>query len=935
MSGLPGPRAIGIETMPERSLEQILEQLKRRGLLIGGASGLGWAVFGAALAWLAFAWLDLLWELSPTFRLELSGLAACTGLGLLAAGLRRANRAAQPTKLARRLDLAAGTGGQVLSGYDLAAAPAAGSQSDRLTRGLARMATARAAEVAATVPPQAALPARPIKRSLLGVGGLSLTLVAIFFLAPSLAETTWLRFSDPFGDHPPYSRVRFQVEPPGAEVLYGNGLDVYVSIEGPPVERVDLVLRPHGAREDEVLPMFREPNGRWRTLLSRVTTPGEFFVRSGRSRSRRFGLGVVMIPKIERAQFRVTPPAYTRRPPYSGPLPPSGLTGLTGTQVQVSVESNRPLSGGALTITAANPHGVPEQVVLAPSGENEVTGTFTIRAAGKFELTVTDTSQHASADKLSGAIALSVDQKPFVRIMQPPPTSLATPNVTLPVSLLAEDDYGVARLELFRSLNDSRALPVELQVPQPAATRFDSEQHLPLSAYGLQPGDVIKLFARVEDNDPAGAKGSESSVVVVRIISQSEFERMLRVRQGMEVLMSKYRQADRRLESLAEEHAGLRKKLQEGESAEETRAAFKKLAQRLRREAREIREAAALDLPFDLDKKLKEHLAELAEGLEHEAGDLDVAAERAELSREESLKQLEKLLDRLANRRRQLDEKALEPLEHLEQIYPLIEDQARFAALYQQQRDLEERLSSLKGRDHEDDPQQKARMRSLEAEQRRLREELSGLLDDIENHANRLPEDEKLDDLRASALKFADDVRASGALDAMTDAETGLADFSGTAAHEGALRAADTLEQFLSRCEANGELAGQCLTFQPALAEALGNTVAQLLGETGLKPAGQGSGPGGYSTRRSTLDNVGLYGQLPGLDQMTGRVAQRSGPAAPGAAPHIGSDPGRPGEIALPGQARAAGSAKVEAPAGYRSRVGAYFQRIVEEAESP
>ena len=75
---------------------------------------------------------------------------------------------------------------------------------------------------------------------------------------------------------------------------------------------------------------------------------------------------------------------------------------------------------------------------------------------------------------------------------------------------------------------------------------------------------MIKLFARVEDNDPTGPKASESPVVVVRIISQSEFERMLRVRQGMEVLMSKYRQAERRLESLAGSRRRLRKKL-EGE----------------------------------------------------------------------------------------------------------------------------------------------------------------------------------------------------------------------------------------------------------------------------------------------------------------------------------------------------------------------------------
>ena len=35
----------------------------------------------------------------------------------------------------------------------------------------------------------------------------------------------------------------------------------------------------------------------------------------------------------------------------------------------------------------------------------------------------------------------------------------------------------------------------------------------------IQAGDTIKLFARVEDNDPAGPKSSESPVVIVTIIN--------------------------------------------------------------------------------------------------------------------------------------------------------------------------------------------------------------------------------------------------------------------------------------------------------------------------------------------------------------------------------------------------------------------------------
>ena len=115
-----------------------------------------------------------------------------------------------------------------------------------------------------------------------------------------------------------------------------------------------------------------------------------------------------------------------------------------------------------------------------------------------------------------------------------------------------------------------------------------------------------------------------------------------------------------------------------------------------------------------------------------------------------------------------------------------MEDQARFVQLYLRQRDLAERLTSLKGHDREDDPASKARMRDLEAEQKQIRSELGRLLDDIEEHARLLPDDPQLAKLRETAQEFAAAVRASGAAEAMTDAEEALAAFAGTRSFDSA-----------------------------------------------------------------------------------------------------------------------------------------------------
>lgn len=920
--------------MDSRSLERRFARLRRRMLLVSGLAGVGWALVAAAVLLLVLVWLDLVWELSPQARIGFGAIVLLAVAAGIAARLYAALAGASPGALARRLDRAANTGGQILSGYDLARPAARNAASEPVTQGLAEMAVERASSLAAGVPARQVVPTRGLLRMSAGLLGAGLALVGLVPLFPALAQTEWLRFMDPFGDHPPYSRITFRVEPGNAKVLYGDGLDVFVTTQGPPTDRVELVVwagDAESAEDAEVLPMFHEPAGRWRTVLARVTSDARYHVRSGRSRSHQYSIDVITTPKLVDVQFRITPPEYSRRGVYQGRLPQGGIAGLAGTSVQVTARSNRPLSRGKATVTSG---GQTADFSLVPGSSESVTGSFEIRASGKLELGVTDVDGRDSSEKLAASIVLVPDENPFIRILQPPAHAFATPEATLPVSVSAEDDCGISRVQLFRSLNESRALPMEFDVPPPAPLRYDGQQALPLSAYGLAPGDVIKLFARVEDNDPAGAKGAESPIVTVQIISQQDFERMVRIRQGLEALSSKYRQAERRLESLAAEQEGLRKELEkarDGKLSESAREALRRLSKRLRKESEDIRASAEHLLPFDLDAALVSRLLELAESLEHESGSLE-ALDLENLSPEEAQKLLDQLLQKLAGDKKQFDEEAIAPLEHLELIYPLIEDQSRFVALYEQSRDLAQRLASLKGIDRADDPQVKARMRTMEEEQSRLREALAELLDDIENHALRLPDDERLDDLRATALSFADAVRASGASEAMLEAETALADFSGTEGHAASGRAADILEEFLAKCEGMGNQGQLCLKFQPSLESGLGHTIEQLLNEAGLGSGGMGGGQSGYSTRRSTLDSVGLFGNLPGTDQMPGRTSQRSAPADRSQHPSAGS--GDDAEIVSGQSVRAAaGSSGAGVPPRYRGRVGAYFRRIAEEGQ--
>lgn len=919
-------------------LARSLRRCRGRALRVGGGAALGWGVVGAALCLIFGTWLDLVFELSAALRVGVVVASASAGLLLMAAFGTRAWLAGRADVLARRLDEVGATGGQVRTGADLLDHERPGSP---LGRGLAEVAIDRAAALADRVSPGQVIPVKPMMMALLALVGTTAVIGLAWLFEPQMVRTEYPRFSDPFGDHPPYSRVTYTVEPGHAAVVYADPQEIRVTTSGPPVDRLELVLLAGDSSAAEVLPMFGEPGGLWRATVASVTSPLQYFVRCKAGRSHRFSLDVITLPKLESVRFQLTPPAYTNRGAYEGGLPQGGLAGLPGTRVRVSARSNRPLSGGTLQVTGAQGDSVLVRTEMQPAapGEHEVSAAFELREPGRLEVRVRDVDGAESQEAFSTALSVLSDERPFVRLLDPPQVSLSTNAVALPVVLAAEDDYGISRLSLYRSLNDSRAIPVDLAVPiDPYSNRQNVTSLLPLPAYGLRPGDEIKLFARVEDNDPAGAKGAESPVAVVRIISQNEYERLVLTREGMEVLLAKYRQSRDRMEEIARLIEALQNELEDqaddSELSAEARRRISELADRMKEEAEAMARSAESTLPFDIDSAMSDYPRDLAAKLA-EAGQAvdDFAESEPSPTAGEAKEGLEAIRKFCEGSRAEYDEQAVEPLEYMAKVFPLIRDEARFVELYRRQLDLADRLESLRNVDGGDDPLAASRMRDLESEQYRIREDLRALPRDIQDHVRQLPDRPEVDQLRETASAFVAAVRESGASEAMAEAEAGLAALSGTRSAEAAREAEQILREFLADCQAMGERGESCLQFNPGLGGGLGDTVNQLLNSAGAGRTGMGMAGGGYSAQMSTLDNVGLFGQLPALtgggmagdgkDSQSAWRGRRSGEGD--------VENAEPGNVQPLESLRAVGANRLVVPPEYRQRVGAYFERITDE----
>src|SRR6185295_358818 len=121
---------------------------------------------------------------------------------------------------------------------------------------------------------------------------------------------------------------------------------------------------------------------------------------------------------------------------------------------------------------------------------------------------------------LQGRCLMLPDHPPRVALREPRAKSFATPDITLPAIIETEDDFGISEIILYRSLNGSREMPLNVPVVGTGRHVSRHEVSLPLSLWGLEPGDVLELSALARDTDPAGAKTAQTPVHRITIINK-------------------------------------------------------------------------------------------------------------------------------------------------------------------------------------------------------------------------------------------------------------------------------------------------------------------------------------------------------------------------------------------------------------------------------
>lgn len=786
-----------------RSYIERLESAYRDRVLLLLIIRLAWLFLAIVLAYVA---LDAAFGFAGWVRVALGGLALAGLAGCVAWSARMAFRSrAYGRMLARMME----TGNPALENslsnaldFDERLAE---DGATRFSQALMAREIENATERVTAIESYDALTPPALKRESLALGGLAAATVVGMVLFHAVFLAVIPRYLFPFGDFPPYTAIRFAVDPGTTTVDFGDNLKIEVTTTRRVPEALTLVLLDDAGVERDAVEMHNAGDGVFFQTLENLRTPVTYLARAERGRTRKYHIGLNTVPRIEEVVVEYTYPAYTQLDAETRILSEPVLTGYKDTRVTMRIRSNRPLEGGSITIDGA------EHAFQSGPEASIVEAEFPITEAGAYHAQIVDVDGNRASEAIRGTIEIIPDRKPEVVIATPGMDSFAVPDSKIPILVDANDDLGISKVTIYRRHNESADARKDLYEDPGRESFVTVDETLDLKDLGVRPGDTIDYYVTATDSRPAAPQTATSEMFRLAIISFEEYREYAQSQMTAEDLREKYDAILDEMAALAEAQEALKEttealeaKMAEGGTlseaekdqlalAEQEQAALAAEAADL---AERLEEMVERPVVFDIEESYKEALGNFAERLDEanaameearaalgeagqmspasgapmdgseqgpagqpgqevpagesgEAGDTPPGAPAQSPMQRASAAQ-QAALDQLAENVQEFQEGIQQANENLEHVANVMGDVEQFKYLYNLQKSLERSIGFYKQMiDISADDQ--VRLDELSAQQAEVMVALAALKEDLRIHAEEL-------DALASKQKGASDV---------------------------------------------------------------------------------------------------------------------------------------------------------------------------------
>ena len=260
--------------------------------------------------------------------------------------------------------------------------------------------------------------------------------------------------------------------------------------------------------------------------LNNVQESFTYRVRLNDDSSGPFTVQVRERPVVTHLECRQVFPAYTHLAPLR--RPPTDLTLLAGSQLQLTIRANKPIASATVRLTGLNTNA-PARV--SPLDPRQVLSEIPIPQAGLtgFIVQLCDEDGLHSQDMAVYPIDILPDHPPTVALTFPERREeLVTQKATVVLGLDAHDDFGIARLALHYhspALQQDQEQVVELDLAgaTPRALHRRHEWRLATLAEALPLDTTIEYWLEAQDtNDVTGPGRAATEHYWLKVVSPDD-----------------------------------------------------------------------------------------------------------------------------------------------------------------------------------------------------------------------------------------------------------------------------------------------------------------------------------------------------------------------------------------------------------------------------
>ncbi|HKX27979.1 MAG TPA: DUF4175 family protein [Blastocatellia bacterium] len=323
-----------------------------------------------------------------------------------------------------------------------------------------------------------------------------LLFIAVLVFGPSEIREGVKRMVDTGGTASASDAPRIDIKPGTARVPKGSDQKITAALIHFNAERVTIFTRRASGQDTQWIGLQMEPTRKeteYQFFIFNIQEDTEYFVESPGYRSEVFKLTVADLPYVKQLDQTQTAPSYTGLPPKTLEDAPD-IAVLAGTTIKLTAKLTAKAKAARIIL------GTGAKIEMASAGENDFAGSFTVNQNGSYHIEITSVDGDVYNGSNEYDITLLDDRPPTVSFEKPGRDTRATSIEEVFTQAKAEDDYGVASLDLYFSVNGGEEKKVDLQKLSGSSVKTLSGAHtFFLEEFGLQPGDLISYYARARD----------------------------------------------------------------------------------------------------------------------------------------------------------------------------------------------------------------------------------------------------------------------------------------------------------------------------------------------------------------------------------------------------------------------------------------------------